>query len=553
MRPGKDPKQPETVNWSVAPKGTPIPAELANHPRYRVVDVLGEGGMGMVFKAEHVELKQTVAIKVIRDSLMDNATARVRFARELRNLARLTHPNIVAILDSEATTTSCFLVMEYVPGESLAQYVKRCGPLPIAEACDCICQAAAGLQHVHESGLVHRDIKPGNLMRTPEGAIKILDFGLARLTLEHASDQTSTGAILGTPAYMAPEQQKSARKVDIRADIYSLGCTLVYLLAGRPTPVALSELRSDIPAALATVIQRMLAHDAADRYQTPAEVAKALRQFVAKPRHATRRGRRQLVAAAIAIVGITAAGIWIARDAQKKDAAAQGNPERKGANPPNQPPSEINEPPKVVESKGTGQTLISLMPSSNPVQHGSPLTLTALVTPMAPAAGVPTGDVTFRANDELIGSVLLKDGEAIITTSTLKPGANLIVASYLGDSNFAVSSSIPLQLTVLGGSEIQIVTVGGSTTGSFSLSFSGATTASLPYGVGASQLQSALNSLTSIGGAGGSVGVVKQDLNFIITFQGALADKNVPPLKATGSDGTTVIVRTSRDGSASPN
>src|SRR5262249_17860376 len=189
-------------------------------------------------------------------------------------------------------------VMEFVEGTDLAKLVKQQGPLPVALACDCVRQAALGLQHAHEHGMVHRDIKPQNLMRTPSDQVKILDFGLALLASEVGSHDAATtfGTALGTADYIAPEQAHDAHTADIRADIYSLGCTLYFLLAGHPpfpdgslmqkltahaqhSPTPLATIRPDLPHGLARVLDRMMAKDPALRYQTPAEVAQALTPF----------------------------------------------------------------------------------------------------------------------------------------------------------------------------------------------------------------------------------------------------------------------------------
>jgi serine/threonine protein kinase len=285
------------------------PPELARHPRYRIVEVVGSGGMGTVYRAEHQLMERPVALKVIRHDLTRDPAAVERFRREVRAAARLSHPNIVTAYDAEQAGDSHFLVTEFVDGTSLDRLVAREGPLPVARACDYIRQAALGLQHALESGMVHRDIKPHNLMRTPGGVVKILDFGLARFARESAvapgtpqappaadGSVTVTGALMGTPDYMAPEQATDAHAADIRSDIYSLGCTLYYLLSGRTpfpadtglekvmahlerTPEPLMHYRSDLPAGLAGVLEKMMAKDPARRYQTPAEVAAALEPF----------------------------------------------------------------------------------------------------------------------------------------------------------------------------------------------------------------------------------------------------------------------------------
>jgi hypothetical protein len=297
-----------------------IPEALLRHPRYRVVELLGVGGMGAVYRAEHLLMQRPVALKVINHELIDRPATIDRFEREVRAAARLVHPNIVTAFDAEQAGDLHFLVMEYVEGTSLARRLAEQGPLGIAEACNYIRQAALGLQHAHERGMVHRDIKPHNLMLTPDGRVKILDFGLARFAMETAptggllaaptsTDQapsrtpesiTQIGMVMGTPDYIAPEQARDAHTADIRADIYSLGCTLYDLLAGQApfpngtavekvkahmeqTPRPVTAIRPDVPPELRKIIDRLLAKDPADRFQTPAEVAEALAPFLAMP------------------------------------------------------------------------------------------------------------------------------------------------------------------------------------------------------------------------------------------------------------------------------
>jgi eukaryotic-like serine/threonine-protein kinase len=301
----------EAVRNRSRPDGTTpaeLPAELAEHARYRVVQCIGQGGMGEVYKAEHRLMQRWVALKVIHRELMDSPQAVERFHREVRAAAALTHPHIVAAYDAEQVQGVHFLAMEYVEGTDLAQVVQQRGPLPVQKACDYIRQAALGLQHAHERGMVHRDIKPHNLMLTSDGTVKILDFGLASLTegaidrslpADQRGDLTAVGTIMGTPDYISPEQALDPSSVDIRSDLYSLGATFYYLLAGRP-PFAegsvmdklkshaqfdaerIDCLRLEVPAELADIIVRMLAKDPAQRFQTPAELATALSPFVDK-------------------------------------------------------------------------------------------------------------------------------------------------------------------------------------------------------------------------------------------------------------------------------
>ncbi len=272
-----------------------------NFGSYVLQERLGEGGMGKVYKARDWKLCRTVALKVVRKERLGDADAVRRFQREIRAAAQLSHPNIVHAFDAGDSGDRHFYVMEYVDGIDLARLVRRDGPLPIEEARDCVRQAALGLQHAYECGLVHRDIKPHNLLRT-RGAngqtiVKILDMGLARLDRGgegHDSDaMTREGVVMGTLDYLAPEQARNAHLADTRADLYSLGCTLYFLLTGQPpfsggtpteklikhqmdSPPPVERLRADVPAWLNAVVERLLAKKPEHRFQTPAEAAEAL-------------------------------------------------------------------------------------------------------------------------------------------------------------------------------------------------------------------------------------------------------------------------------------
>jgi serine/threonine protein kinase len=204
---------------------------------YVLLEKLGEGGMGAVFKARNWKLGRTVALKLIRKERLSNPDTVRRFQREVRAAAALDHPNVVRAHDADEVGGTHLLVMEYVEGTDLARLVKQRGALPVGQACDYVRQAALGLQHAHERGLVHRDIKPANLMLTPAGVVKLMDLGLARLDradgAELSSTMTMEGCVVGTPDYVAPEQTLDSHAVDIRADLYTLGCTLYHLLTGR--------------------------------------------------------------------------------------------------------------------------------------------------------------------------------------------------------------------------------------------------------------------------------------------------------------------------------
>ena len=278
-----------------------LPAELRDHPRYRVTGVLGRGGMGTVYKAEHRLLDRPVVLKAIRPELLDNPGVVLRFEREAKLAARLNHPNIVAVYEAEQLGRTQLLVMEFVAGVNLAELVAQRGLLPVAETCELVRQAAIGLQHIHEQKLVHRDVKPANLLVSPAGVVKILDLGLATLKAgPTGSELTGERQFIGTVDFAAPEQWESSRDVDIRADIYSLGCTLYYLLAGQsPFPSSkysttmqqmwahsqaprppIRELRPDVPEAIAMIVERMLAQSPSERFASPGEVAEALKPFV---------------------------------------------------------------------------------------------------------------------------------------------------------------------------------------------------------------------------------------------------------------------------------
>ena len=284
---------------------------LLEHPRYRLIRKIGQGGMGTVYLAEHRLMRRLVALKLVRAGFLSNPQIVARFRREVEAAAQLAHPNIVTSHDADEAGGVHFLVMEYVEGESLAERLEREGPLPIHEACDCIRQTALGLEFAHQKGMVHRDIKSHNLMRDLQGTVKILDFGLARVLREGSSAEgplTTEGVVMGTVDFMAPEQAQDSRHADIRADVYSLGCTLYHLLAGRVpfpggtasskilkhasvAPEPLGRDRADVSAELEQVIGKMMAKKPQDRYQTPAEAAAALAPFATVIPPATGRAK----------------------------------------------------------------------------------------------------------------------------------------------------------------------------------------------------------------------------------------------------------------------
>ena len=299
-------------------------AELLFGP-FLVLDKIGEGGMGKVYRAVQQRTGQVVALKVVRPHLMSNATVISRYKREARAAASLNHPNIVSLFDADDVNGRYYIAMEYVDGIDLSKMMKEFGRPPASglpsyeEAAEYARQVALGLQHAHQYGLVHRDIKPSNLLVYGERAlpgvrgqtgVKILDMGLVRSILDTddgtGTELTRDGTVVGTPDYMAPEQAKNSKTVDHRADLYALGCTLYYLLKGQPPfpdgspidkllrhqldpPPDLRRSRPDVPAGLVEVIDKLLRKNADDRYQTAAEVAVALAPYSAGRKQAADR------------------------------------------------------------------------------------------------------------------------------------------------------------------------------------------------------------------------------------------------------------------------
>lgn len=280
----------------------PLPMQEAQAHRrlgpYVLGESLGGGGMGDVFLATHVLMNtRRVAVKILKPHLVGQPHLLQRFLREIAAIGGVkSHRNLVRAEFADLADDVPYLVMEYVGGIDLGRYLKRRGPLPIPDACEIIVQAAHGLAAIHEAGLVHRDLKPSNLMLTREGVVKILDLGLARLQMidKPADELTNTNCFLGTSDYTAPEQAEDPRSVDIRADIYSLGCTVYKLLSGRPPYAEHASMAQKIrahatapfpnwPASvspeLAAVFAKMVAKNREDRYATPLELAAALVPF----------------------------------------------------------------------------------------------------------------------------------------------------------------------------------------------------------------------------------------------------------------------------------
>ncbi len=269
---------------------------------YKILDQLGQGGMGRVYKAVHQTMNRTVALKVLAPQLVNTGRAKELFLREVQAAAHLCHPNIVMAFDANETDGRHYLAMEYVAGPNLERHVKRHGPLRVSLACEIVFQTANGLQYAFEKGMVHRDIKPANLLIHKEpGAdsiqVKILDFGLARLAHRDMAlsktMQTSKNTVMGTPDFLSPEQSRDVHDTDIRSDLYSLGCTFYFLLSGQvpfpggntvdklirhnsDEPRPLEETRPGVPRKIANIVRKLMAKNPDERFQTPDELMDAL-------------------------------------------------------------------------------------------------------------------------------------------------------------------------------------------------------------------------------------------------------------------------------------
>jgi len=271
--------------------------------KYKLLERIGVGGMGQVFLAEHMFMKKRVAIKVLPPAKAEHPAALGRFYREARAAGSLDHPNIVRTHDIDQDGNLHYIVMDYVDGSNLLDVVKKCGPLDIGRAISYVRQVAQGLDCAFQNKIIHRDIKPGNILIDRWGVARILDMGLARFLNDHNDLLTikyDDKIVLGTADYVAPEQIVNSHMVDIRADIYALGGTLYFLLAGHPPfptgsvsqkllwhrikePTPIRLIRPEVPEGLAAILERMLAKDPKARYQTPAQIVSELEAWLTEP------------------------------------------------------------------------------------------------------------------------------------------------------------------------------------------------------------------------------------------------------------------------------
>ncbi|MGE3165676.1 MAG: serine/threonine-protein kinase [Planctomycetota bacterium] len=312
-------------------------ARVVRLGKFQIEEKVGEGGMGIVYRAYDPDLHRDVAIKKIHPRFAGDEEYARRFLTEARSVAATVHPNIAQIFSIHADEPGCppYFVMEYVEGESLDKLVRREGPLRLAVAVDIALQAARGLRAAHQKGIIHRDVKPSNILLTQRGVAKLVDFGLARRT-EEVTSLTQVGIVLGTPHYVSPEQGRG-RDVDLRSDIYSLGCTLFYFVTGRepfqhetkveiivahanePPPLA-STSRPEIPAALDQLLLRCLQKDPSRRYQDYDSLIADLESLVREPATPPYRRPTLVASAAVGLVLVSVAVYLALNAAPRADA-----------------------------------------------------------------------------------------------------------------------------------------------------------------------------------------------------------------------------------------
>ncbi len=421
-------------NAPAPPPANTLPPGLADHPDYEIKRELGRGGMGVVYLAHNRLMGRDEVLKVMGQQIMERAGVPERFLREIRAVAKLRHPNIVMAYHATRIGESIVFAMEYVEGYDLAQLVKGQGPLPVALACNFVYQAALGLQHAHEEGLVHRDIKPGNLMLSRKGnkaTVKVLDFGLAKATREEKVDGglTSEGQALGTPDFIAPEQIVDAPSADIRADIYSLGGTLYYLLSGGPpfqanclydmyqaqisqNAAPLNLVRPEVPAELAALVAKMMAKDPARRFQTPGGVAQALMPFFKKADAVFKSPKL---------------------DVSQASRSSVGQPGRKALSTPAQPPTDAGGP--AVWAKKVAEPTVPEAPWKSLIEFHEPESSIEATPQVAPARRPPwvwpsaaVGLLLFAFCAAWLGGVFkVKTPEGVIVLEGVPQDAEILV------------------------------------------------------------------------------------------------------------------------------
>lgn len=388
--------------------------------KYKVLEKIGSGGMGQVYLCEHKLMRRRVAVKVLPTAKATDDAARERFYREARAVAALDHPNIVHAYDIDQDDTLHFLVMEYVDGASLQDIVKKSGPLSVQRACHYMHQAALGLEHAHQADLVHRDIKPGNILVDRSGVVKILDMGLARFFSDEDDILTKKydENVLGTADYLAPEQAMDSHGVDIRADIYSLGATFFFILTGKTPfdegtvaqkliwhqtrqPKPLSVFRADIPPGLQEILNKMMAKTPADRYSVPAQVADALLPFAQTP--IAPPPDSEMPHLSLAATGAGPQDSGASTSISKSPRPGPALSVATSTKPPSNPPQ------KVVPAATTGHMMLSPPPA--PMSSPLPVKpqLVSAPTLSAPAVSAPAAAPTLVEDDKAAWETLATD------------------------------------------------------------------------------------------------------------------------------------------------
>jgi serine/threonine protein kinase len=454
--------------------------------KYKVLERLGSGGMGSVFLCEHKFMRRLVAVKVLPTAKAADPSSLERFYREARAVAAVDHPNIVHAYDIDQDDNLHFIVMEHVDGPTLQDIVRRSGPLSLERACHYISQAAQGLAHANKVSIVHRDIKPGNILVDSSGVVKILDMGLARFfndeddLLTRKYDEN----VLGTADYLAPEQADDSHAVDIRADIYSLGGTFYFLLTGKTPfgegnvpqklmwhrtrqPKPLNSYRDDVPAEVQAVIDKMMAKEPGQRFQDPAEISAALAPWTATPIPPPAEAEMPRLSPAVASTSTTSLpalpGTGLPGSSTAKKTWQVSGTTLPGATPASgtaKGPTTPVTPPASRGTKGTKPAGAALAPPR-------PATATRPVHAGRPAAQRPTPKPTSAADtvtEEVASGPDTVDASARgkspkLTASKLHRAAGPIFASLQGANPKVVVLAAAAAAVVLSG-VLGVVTVG---------------------------------------------------------------------------------------------
>ncbi|MEW4564145.1 serine/threonine-protein kinase [Bremerella sp. JC770] len=421
--------------------------------KYRLLKHLGTGGMSSVYLAEHTLMNRKVAIKVLPRRRVNDASYLARFHLEAQAAAHLDHPNIVRAFDVDNEDNTHYIVMEYVPGADLQQVVRESGPVPFEAAADYIAQAADGLQHAHDKGVVHRDVKPANLLLDDKGVVKILDMGLARIKQDDNTSLTIAHEenVLGTADYLAPEQAVNSHKVDHRADIYSLGCSLYYLLAGHPPfpegslaqriakhqsvmPDPVKKSRPNCPPSLQRICEKMIAKQPEDRFTNASEVAAELRAWMEsrgkEPTHADEK------------LGSAILSTAAQEAANRSRAAHQSNHQQGGGTgssyevddllPPDMrdSPSSSNFDPAVGDTVAdrSNDTSQRPNPTRRPTRTGESLPVAKALDDEDPA-NIPASEPLSASGSSLFDSQEFEDDPFAMDVPTSDVGGSLLISS----------------------------------------------------------------------------------------------------------------------------